>query len=90
MRLYLISCLTLTETDLPTKLKAMTFDGYMRAVIDYFMIGGVTWEQAYVRVLKEERPTLYNEIVNVEGYDPTRSNNLAAFLYEVFTAWNKR
>lgn len=66
----------------------MTFDEYLRAVFDYFMIGGVTWEQSYMRVLLQKRPTLYNKIVNVEKIDPAESSqHLGEFIHLTYANW---
>lgn len=66
----------------------MTFDEYLRAVFDYFMVGGVTWEQSYVRVLKKERPTLYNKVVNVEKIDPAENSlYLGEFIHLTYANW---
>lgn len=64
----------------------MTFDEYMKAVIDYFQIGGVTWEQSYMRVLTQHRPELAEQVVRTGA--PAQFD-LGYFLYLVFTSWGK-
>lgn len=67
----------------------MTFEDYMKAVIAYFQIGGVTWETSYWRVLQQNHNKLAQEI-REQGVVPIDDGvNLAAFLYVAFENWEK-
>lgn len=69
--------------------EAMTFEEYMRAVIDYYMIGGTTWEASYWRMLAKHKPEMTEQVERV-GLNPTAPFvNLGDFLHLVYTSWEK-
>lgn len=68
----------------------MTFEEYMNAVIDYYMIGGVTWGTAYMRVLENENFELWGIIWNDPSLNPAKDEaNLGGFMYYAFTKWRR-
>lgn len=67
----------------------MSFEEYMRQVIAYMHMGGVSWESSYVRVLETVRPDL-GTLVNAHPHmNPAVDiSNFPAFMFYVFSNWH--
>lgn len=66
----------------------MTFDEYLRAVIEDRQVGGRTWGQSYWLVLKEVRPDLFEKFGATNLYIAEDERRLGDFLFYVFTKWD--
>lgn len=67
----------------------MSFEDYMKAVVDYYMMGGTTWEASYMRVLEKERPELAEQIKRTHLDPALDYAKLGDFLHLVFKSWSK-
>lgn len=68
----------------------MTFDQYLDAVFEDFLVGGVTWGQAYMRVLEKQVPELAAVVKTDPMTNPaTNEAHLAGFIYYVRSTWHQ-
>lgn len=68
----------------------MTFEKYVQAVIDYFMMGGTTWEASYWRVLQQLRPDIAATVERTNLNPTTPYNNLGDFIHVVYANWEAK
>lgn len=66
----------------------MTFEEYMKKVVDHYLLGGVRWGQAYWNVLTEADNDLANDIRG-RSIDPFYDDaRLGDFLYYIQRKWS--
>lgn len=65
----------------------MTFDEFLGKVFEDFMIGGVTWSQAYMRTLRRELP----EMAGIVEADPNINPETSpfGFIFYARSTWGR-